>query len=145
MNTPNVPKTRALDAWSPASLDSIIETCVAELRTHSPAALARGPAAFRKRVLRLADRALSPDDHAPGRPRKPAIDAGHALHRQQRREMAMRTRKRLDWLVIARVVDPEFESITDPVYRRVWLGTIRYSVHARDKVETPPATLILTP
>ena len=107
MNSPAAPKTRVPDALSPMSVPAFAKFVAAELRSRFPAALARDPEAFRKRVLRLVDQALSLDGRAPGRPRDAGIDAGHALYQQQRREMAMRTRRRLNWPAIASVVCPE--------------------------------------
>lgn len=131
MNAPNAPKTRAHDALSPESFDAVVKTFVTDLCTRFPTALARGPAAFRQRVLRCVNRALSLDSHAPGRPRKVAIDAGHALYQQQRLEIDRGSRERLDWLAIARATDPAFASIIDPAYRRVRLATIRHGVCRR--------------
>ena len=116
-------------------LDQTIAAFTADLQRRFSLPLARRPAAFRRRVLRLVNQHLSPACRRSGRPRSAQVDFACAAYFQQQREIAGGTRARLDWPVIASAADPGFDRITNLYRRRVRLAQIRAAVGARVRAD----------
>lgn len=139
MNVPNESVLALLDSHAdarvtdagPDRLARVVDRfCDALLAEFGPR-IDRQAKGFRRRVLAMIARRLPPRRKSPGRPRLRRVTLAVQAYVRQRDEVTIGSRKRIDWLHIARDCDPQFAAIKCEYRRRIALKRIRDAVHAR--------------